>query len=105
MSATSITSGISAAGGFATPPTAIPAGQSAERRQMSQAAKTVNGSGVLGRNQLVISIDSQTHRIVVRIEDRETHEVVQQIPPEYVLRLAENVRGNSTETIPAGADT
>ncbi len=104
MSATSITSGISAAGGLATPPTAIPAGQSAERRQISQAA-TVNASGVLGRNQLVISIDSQTHRIVVRIEDRETHEVVQQIPPEYVLRLAENLRSNSTETIPAGADT
>jgi uncharacterized FlaG/YvyC family protein len=105
MSASSITSGIAPAGNFTAPSTAIPTQHAAERRQVSQAAKTVNESGVLGKNQLVISIDTQTHRPIVRIEDRETHEVLQQIPPEYVLRLAENLGSGSTETIPPEADT
>ncbi len=106
MSASSIGSGIASAGRLATSSTGTPAGQSAaERRQVSQAVKAVNESGVLGRNQLVLSVDSQTHRPIIRIEDRETHELVQQIPPEYVLQLAENLGGGSTKTIPAEADT
>ena len=105
MSASSIGSGIASAGRLATSSTGTPAGQSAERRQVSQAAKAVNESGVLGRNQLVLSVDSQTHRPIIRIEDRETHELVQQIPPEYVLQLAENLGSGSTKTIPAEADT
>jgi uncharacterized FlaG/YvyC family protein len=104
MSSSSIGS-INSAGSFATSSTALPARQSAERRQVSQAAKAVNASGVLGRNQLILSIDSQTHRPIIRIEDRETHELVQQIPPEYVLQLAENLGGGSTKTIPPAADT
>jgi flagellar protein FlaG len=77
----------------------------AQRRQLSQAARSVNASGMLGRNQLVIAVDSQTRRPVIRVEDRETHEVVLQIPPEYVLRLAEDLRASSTETMPSPADT
>jgi uncharacterized FlaG/YvyC family protein len=55
------------------------------QRQLTLAARAVNQSGALGRNQIVFSIDSQTRQRVVLIEDRETHDVVQQIPPEYVL--------------------
>ena len=76
----------------------------AQRRQVIQAAKTVNESGALGRNQLVFSVDSQTHRPIIRVEDRETHEVVLQIPPEYVIRLAENLGSGLTETTPHPSD-
>jgi len=75
---------------------AVPCGspapqQAAERRQLMQAIKTVNQSGQLGRNQLVFMVDSQTRRPIIRVEDRETHELVLQIPPEYVLHLAEDM--------------
>lgn len=64
----------------------------AQGRQVAQAAKAVNESGMLGKDQLVLLIDSRTHRPIIRVEDRETNEVVMQIPPEYVLRLAENLK-------------
>jgi len=75
----------------------------AQRRQLLQAGKAVNESGLLGGNQIVFSVDSQTHRPVIRIEDPETHEVVLQIPPEYLLRLAQDL-GNSSETSSDSAD-
>ncbi len=82
---------------------AISAQEASERRQVMQAAKTVNDSGVLGRNQLVFLVDRKTHRPIIRVEDRQTHAVVFQAPPEYVLRLAENL-GNPAQTSDSLAD-
>ena len=76
----------------------------AQRRQVLQAAKAVNESGVLGENQLEFSLDRQTHRPVIRIVDRTTQKVISQIPPEYVLQLAQDL-GTSAKTIAAEADT
>ncbi len=67
------------------------AAEAAQRRELIQAARTVNDSGQLGHNQLVFVIDRTTHRAIIRVEDKETHEVVLQVPPEYVLRLAEDL--------------
>jgi len=69
--------------------------QAAERRQLIRAARAVNASGTLGRNELVFAVDSETRRPVIRVEDRETHEVLFQVPPEYVLRLAQDLRTGS----------
>ena len=69
--------------------------QAAERRQLIQATRAVNASGTLGRNELVFSVDSETRRPVIRVEDRETHEVLFQVPPEYVLRLAQDLHTGS----------
>jgi len=77
----------------------------ASQRQVAQAARVVNQSGELGRNQIVFSIDTQTRQRVVLIENKETHDVVQQIPPEYVLKLAQNLRDPSLETNAEQADT
>jgi len=75
--------------GYALPSApAVSGSQAAERRQVIQAAKAVNESGILGQNELVFLMDRQTHRPIIRVEDRETHAVVLQVPPEYVLRLA-----------------
>jgi flagellar protein FlaG len=79
--------------------------QAAQRRQLVQAVKAVNDSGQLGRDQLVFLIDSHTRRPIIRVEDRETHEVVMQIPPEYVLRLAQELNTDSPQTTALPADT
>jgi flagellar protein FlaG len=93
-------------GGFVLPQaSSVSTDVAAQRRQILQASKSVNESGLLGRNQLVFSVDSQTHKTIIRIEDSETHEVVMQIPPEYVLRLAQELRESSSETTPDPSDT
>jgi uncharacterized FlaG/YvyC family protein len=78
--------------------------EAAQRRQLLQAAQSVNDSGVLGQNQLVFVLDRQTHRAVIRVEDRTTHQVVSQIPPEYVLRLAQDL-GSSAQVTALDDDT
>jgi flagellar protein FlaG len=79
--------------------------QTAQNRQVLQAAKTVNDSGVLGKNELVFIVDRQTHRPVLRLVDRDTHQVVSQIPPEYVLRLAQNLGSSLSQVIAPDTDT
>jgi uncharacterized FlaG/YvyC family protein len=37
-------------------------------------------------NELTFVLDRASRRAVVRIVNRDTHEVIQQIPAEYVLR-------------------
>jgi flagellar protein FlaG len=78
--------------------------EAAQRRQLLQAAKSVNESGALGQNQLVFLLDPQTHRAVIRVVDRTTQEVISQIPPEYVLRLAQDF-GSSAKVITSEDDT
>jgi uncharacterized FlaG/YvyC family protein len=79
--------------------------QPAQQRQVLRAVNSVNQSGTLGENQLVFSVDRQTHRPVIRVENRETHEVVLQVPPQYVLNLAQNLGATSASTNDAEADT
>jgi flagellar protein FlaG len=75
---------------------AIPADQAAQNRQVVQAVKALNGTEMFGRdNELMFAPDRQTQRMVVRVVNRKTGEVVSQIPPEYVLRLAEDARQKS----------
>jgi uncharacterized FlaG/YvyC family protein len=70
----------------------IPADQIAERRELIRASKTINASQVLGGdNELVFVMDRTSHRAIMRVVDRKTQEVVMQLPPEYVLRLAEDL--------------
>ena len=88
------------------PPQASPqvsAQEANQRRQLLQAAKSVNESGVLGPNQLEFILDRQTHRAVIRVVDRTTQQVVSQIPPEYVLRLAQDL-GSSAEVMASEDD-
>jgi len=67
----------------------------AQRRELVRATKAINSSGVMGQNQLVFLVDPSTRRPVIRVEDRETHEVVLQLPPEYVLQLAQSLNAGS----------
>jgi flagellar protein FlaG len=78
--------------------------EAAQRRQLLQATQSVNDSGFLGKNQLVFMLDRQTHRAVIRVVDRTTQQVVSQIPPEYVLQLAQDL-GSSAKDMALEDDT
>jgi flagellar protein FlaG len=74
--------------------TPIPSEQLAQQRELIQAVKAVNASELFGENsELTFAMDRKSQRPVVRILDRKTKEVLQQIPPEYVLRMAEGLSG------------
>jgi uncharacterized FlaG/YvyC family protein len=86
----------SSANPAATTAPAIPAEKAAENREVIQAVKALNGAELLGQDkQLVFQRDEQTRRIVIRVVNRQTNEVVSQIPPEYVLRLAEDLKNRA----------
>ncbi len=66
-----------------------------ERREIVRAVRKLNAAEFYGnRNELQLGVDQATRRNVVRIIDKETREVIQQIPPEYVLRMAEELKTN-----------
>jgi uncharacterized FlaG/YvyC family protein len=65
-----------------------------DQKTLIQAVKTVNASGLLGQeNEITFIIDRAAQIAVVRIVNRKTGEVVQQIPNEQVLKLAEESNG------------
>jgi len=71
----------------------IPPDTAAENRSVVQAVKALNGTEMFGRdNYLMFQRDPETKRMVVQVVNLKTREVVSQIPPEYLLRLAEDVK-------------
>ena len=48
-------------------------------------------------NQLMYRRDPESQRMVVRVVNRETEEVVSQIPAQYLLRLAEDLKPKHTK--------
>ena len=63
-----------------------------ENRQVVQAARAVNASNSLGQDELTFSLDPTSHRTIIKVVNRDTKEVVEQIPSEVVLRLAESLK-------------
>jgi len=65
----------------------------AEHREVIQAVKALNGSEMLGQDdELTFSLDRDTHRPVIKVVNRNTKEVIRQIPAEVVLRLAQELK-------------
>lgn len=63
-----------------------------ERREIVKAVKKLNESEFYGNSsELQIAVDRATRRPVVRLVDKETQEVLRQIPEEYLLRMAEEL--------------
>jgi flagellar protein FlaG len=64
------------------------------RRQLIRAVTSVNSSHLFGMStELTFTYDRQSRKTVLQIVDRETKEVLRQLPPEYLLRLAEGLDG------------
>ena len=73
--------------------TPVPAENAAQNRQVVQAVKALNKSEMFGEDTgLDFQRDPDTRRMVVKVVNRTTGDVISQIPPEYVLRLAENLK-------------
>jgi uncharacterized FlaG/YvyC family protein len=83
----------------------VPPQEATERRQLVQAAKSVNASGTLGQNQLVFAVDPTTHHVIMRVENRDTGEVILQVPPENVMQMAEDLNLTPAHTMQPDADT
>lgn len=63
------------------------------RRQLIHAVKAINAAELYGQeHELAFAVDRESRRAVVRIVDRKTRAVVDQIPSEQVLRLAEELK-------------
>jgi uncharacterized FlaG/YvyC family protein len=79
--------------GSAAPAPPDPTDRASENRDVVQAVKALNGSQMFGQeNELRFQKDPDTRRLVVRVVNRQTNEVVSQVPAEYVLRLAEDLK-------------
>jgi flagellar protein FlaG len=82
--------------GTSAPASSVPEpgpGGRGENRRLAQAVRELNEAEAAGDNsELTFSLDRQTGRALVRIIDKRTNEVIQQIPPEYVLRMHEQLR-------------
>jgi flagellar protein FlaG len=64
-----------------------------ENRDVIQAVHALNAAQYFGdNNELSFLLDRQTRLPVIRIVNKKTKELVDQIPPEYILRLAEQFR-------------
>ena len=62
-------------------------------RDIVQAVRALNQSEMFGQdNELEFQRDRASRRMVIRIVNRTTKEVVSQVPPEYVLRLSEDLK-------------
>jgi len=63
-----------------------------ENRELIRSVKSINASELFGQDsELTFAMDRETRRPVVRVVDRQTHDVLWQAPPEYLLRLAQAV--------------
>ena len=70
----------------------VPAEQQAQNRLLIQAMHAVNATELLGEDsELTFSLDRGTQRVVIRVVNSKTKEVLRQIPSEDVLRVAEAV--------------
>jgi flagellar protein FlaG len=76
--------------------TPVSADNASQNRQVVQAVKALNKSEMFGEdNGLDFQTDPVSKRLVVRVVNRTTGEVISQIPPEYVLRLADDLKQKS----------
>lgn len=65
-----------------------------DQKALIQAVKAVNASEMFGQeNELTFRVDRAAGIAVVRIVNRKTGELVQEIPNEEVLRMAEESSG------------
>jgi len=73
--------------------TTASAGNDIPVRQVVAAIHEINKSELMGEGkQLSFTRDPDTHRPVIQIIDQSTGEVLDQLPPESLIRLAEQLK-------------
>ena|SRR5690242_4183017 len=72
----------------------------ARNRELIQAVKAVNAAQHFGMdNELTFVMDRHTQRPVIRVVNIRTKEVIQQIPPRYLLELARSSGGSNPDAL------
>ncbi len=70
-----------------------------QRRALGHAASSLNVGAIFGQDrELTFAVDPDSRRTVVRIVDSTTHELVDQFPAEYLLRLAADQIGQEKQS-------
>lgn len=70
-----------------------PSERAPQKTELIEAVKAINRAELFGfDNELTFVMDPDTHRPIMRIINRDTREVVRQLPSEYVLRLARDLK-------------
>ena len=88
-SVNNLASAATASTGYTQPPPV-----NADQRALIQAVKAVNSADLFGsENELTFVRDRATNLAAVRIINKDTGDVVAQIPPEVVLQIAEEASG------------
>lgn len=67
------------------------------KKNVEKAVSDVNQFFQAEHRKLSFSVNEVTKNIVIEVKDAETNEVVRQIPPEYVVKLAEQLNELSSE--------
>lgn len=62
------------------------------KSELDAAVESANEIGQMLKRKLNFSIDSGTERVVVRVIDEESGEVVRQVPPQEMLRIAAHLK-------------
>jgi len=61
-------------------------------RKLHAAVRTLNDSVVQSTREFSFAIDPKTHHAVIRIVDTSAHELIEQVPSEYILRVAQALK-------------
>jgi len=92
MSVTSVTNTAEHVHAPAGPTPAAPPNE--QQRSLIRAVATLNAAAAFGPdNEVTYQVDRKAHQVVVRVVDRKSGQLVNQIPAEYLLRMAEKVNG------------
>jgi len=90
------TSSVSNLSAYGSAPTdhALPPPATADQRALIQAVRAINAAELFGQdNELTFVLDRAARRVLVRIIDKNTGDLVQQIPAEAIVRMAEELNG------------
>ncbi len=63
-----------------------------ENIDISEAMDRVAGTAKLFDRKIQLEVDKELNMVVVKIIDRETNEVIRQLPPEEMVKLSRNAR-------------
>lgn len=69
----------------------------AQKKDVETAVSEVNQFFQTERRSLSFSVNETTRDVVIEVKDAETDEVIRQIPPEFVVKLAEHLQELSSE--------
>ncbi len=69
-----------------------------DQSALIRAVQSLNDSDMFGQeNELTFAIDRTAHVVVVRLVNKDTRELVEQIPDGFVLRLAEELNTENAQ--------